>query len=572
MNRKMRKTVLLVGACLLCLLLLLTCLALGCFQVKGNFKCYCKRNFKIEYKMKKAVLFLAVLSLSFSALSCGGDDSGSGGGGTSTGTAPKVTSTTPANGATGIEVGEIVVTLTIDQAFTVSGTIAEKVTSSGATISNVAKSGNNLSFKATCNEYNKTVAITLAAGAIKSIGGIENAAYSFSYTTKEQQQTPTYDNDATALTKKLGWGWNLGNHFDTSSGEDGKHPEWGYWDKATPTAQLYTRLKEAGASTVRIGVTWGNYQNTTNWEIESAYMAEVKQNVDWAEAAGLNVIINMHHDEYWLDIKTAALNSTVNDNIKTRIAATWKQIATTFKDKGDFLFFETFNEIQDGNWGWGANLTDGGKQYNVLNEWNQTAVDAIRETGGNNATRWIGVPAYASSPSFALENSFKLPSDAANHIMVSVHFYDPNTFTLTPEDNGGKSEWGHTAASGKYQDGSNEEHVVDVFSKLQAKYIANNIPVYIGEYGCVMHTSNRSNQFREYYLEYVCRAAHEYGMPLCIWDNNSIGGGNEHHGYFNHNNGLYLNSLESLVKTMIKAATSDDASYTLESIYNKAPK
>ncbi len=522
--------------------------------------------------MKKAVLFLAVLSLSFSALSCGGDDSGSGGGGTSTGTAPKVTSTTPANGATGIEVGEIVVTLTIDQAFTVSGTIAEKVTSSGATISNVAKSGNNLSFKATCNEYNKTVAITLAAGAIKSIGGIENAAYSFSYTTKEQQQTPTYDNDATALTKKLGWGWNLGNHFDTSSGEDGKHPEWGYWDKATPTAQLYTRLKEAGASTVRIGVTWGNYQNTTNWEIESAYMAEVKQNVDWAEAAGLNVIINMHHDEYWLDIKTAALNSTVNDNIKTRIAATWKQIATTFKDKGDFLFFETFNEIQDGNWGWGANLTDGGKQYNVLNEWNQTAVDAIRETGGNNATRWIGVPAYASSPSFALENSFKLPSDAANHIMVSVHFYDPNTFTLTPEDNGGKSEWGHTAASGKYQDGSNEEHVVDVFSKLQAKYIANNIPVYIGEYGCVMHTSNRSNQFREYYLEYVCRAAHEYGMPLCIWDNNSIGGGNEHHGYFNHNNGLYLNSLESLVKTMIKAATSDDASYTLESIYNKAPK
>ena len=365
---------------------------------------------------------------------------------------------------------------------------------------------------------------------------------------------------------------NLGNHFDTSSGQDGKHPEWGYWDKATPTAQLYTRLKEAGASTVRIGVTWGNYQNTTTWEIESAYMAEVKQNVDWAEAAGLNVIINMHHDEYWLDIKTASQNSTVNTNIKSRIAATWLQIAEAFKDKGDFLFFETFNEIQDGQWGWGANLTDGGKQYNILNEWNQLAVTTIRETGGSNSTRWIGVPAYASSPSFALENSFVLPNDPANHIMVSVHFYDPNTFTLTPYDDSGKSEWGHTAASGKYQEGSNEEHVVDVFSKLQAKYIANNIPVYIGEYGCVMHTSNRSNQFREYYLEYVCRAAHEYGMPLCIWDNNSTGGGNEHHGYFNHNNGSYLNSLESLVKTMIKAATSDDASYTLESIYNKAPK
>ena len=134
--------------------------------------------------MKKTVKLIAALTLLFTAWGCGGDDSGSsagsggsGGGSSSSGTAPKVTSTTPANGATGIEVGEIVVTLAIDQAFTVSGTIAEKITSSGATISNVAKSGNNLTFKATCNEYNKTVAITLAAGAIKSTGGIENAAW-----------------------------------------------------------------------------------------------------------------------------------------------------------------------------------------------------------------------------------------------------------------------------------------------------------------------------------------------------------------------------------------------------------
>jgi endoglucanase len=156
--------------------------------------------------------------------------------------------------------------------------------------------------------------------------------------------------------------------------------------------------------------------------------------------------------------------------------------------------------------------------------------------------------------------------------MVSVHFYDPNTFTLTPEDNGGKSEWGHTAAAGKSQSGSNEEHVVETFQKLQEKYVANNIPVYIGEYGCVMHTTDRSNLFRNYYLEYVCRAAHTYNMPLFVWDNNSTGGGNEHHGYFNHNDGTYLNDLESLVKTMIKAATSDDANYTLETVYNSAPK
>ncbi len=396
------------------------------------------------------------------------------------------------------------------------------------------------------------------------------AAYKVNFTTKAVQHSINIE--AAALTKKLGWGWNLGNHFDTSSGEDGKPTPYGYWDNATPTQKLYTSLKRAGVSTVRICVTWGNYQTGDPWTIDAGYMAEVKKNVDWAEQAGLNVILNMHHDEYWMKIKEAASNSTVDEQIKDRIAKTWTQIGETFKAKGDFLFFETFNEVQDGQWGWGDNRKDGGKQYRTLNEWNQTAVDAIRATGGNNATRWIGVPAYAASPQLALENSFALPADPASHIMVSVHYYEPTSFTLTPEDGGGKSEWGHTAAAGKFAAGSNEEHVVDVFQKLKKKFIANGIPVYIGEYGCVMHTTSRSNLFRNYYLEYVCRAAHTYNMPLCIWDNNSTGGGNEHHGYFNHNDGTYLNNLESLVQTMINAATSDDDAYTLETVYDKAPK
>lgn len=387
--------------------------------------------------------------------------------------------------------------------------------------------------------------------------------------TTEPEAQP-FGNEATALAQRLGWGWNLGNHFDTSSGEDNKPNQWGYWDQAKPTQVLYDNLKKAGASTVRICVTWGNYQDTDTWTIKSDYMAEVKQNVDWAEAAGLNVILNLHHDEYWLKIKEAASNSTVNDRIKARIEKTWRQIAESFKTKGDFLFFESFNEVQDGGWGWGDNLRDGGKQYKTLNEWNQLVVNTIRGTGGNNATRWIGIPGYASSPKFALDDSFVLPNDPANRVMVSVHFYDPDKFTLTPETNGA-SEWGHTAAAGKYITGTNEEHVVETFQRLQERYIAHNIPVYIGEYGCVMQKTNRSNLFRNYYLEYVCRAAHTYHMPLCIWDNNSIGGGNEHHGYFNHTDGTYLNGLESLVQTMIRAAALDDPAYTLETIYNNAP-
>ena len=128
------------------------------------------------------------------------------------------------------------------------------------------------------------------------------------FTTKAAEVQPISGQEASYITKKLGWGWNLGNHFDTSSGEDNKPNQWGYWDNATPTRELYTNLKNAGVSTVRICSTWGNYQTTGSWTIQDSFLAEVKQQVEWAEAAGLNVILNLHHDEYWLDIKGAANN------------------------------------------------------------------------------------------------------------------------------------------------------------------------------------------------------------------------------------------------------------------------
>lgn len=454
-----------------------------------------------------------------------------------------------------------------------------KVTGKGVTLNGVAVTAkSNSSTAASVDipltlEEGKKYILKAEKGAFVSTTDAKalSPEFTLNFTTKAAEQQPISGQEAAFITKKLGWGWNLGNHFDTSTGEDNK-PQGSYWDGATPTMELYSNLKRAGVSTVRMCATWGNYQTPGSWAIKGSFLADVKQNVEWAEAAGLNVILNLHHDEYWLDIKGAANNETTNTNIKRRIEATWSLIAEAFKDKGSFLFFETFNEVQDGKWGWGDNRTDGGKQYKTLNEWNQLAVNTIRATGGNNETRWIGVPCYASNPVFALEDNFVLPTDPANHLMVSVHFYDPNTFTLTPENPDGKSEWGHTAAAGKYQAGSNEEHVVETFRKLQEKYISNNIPVYIGEYGCVMQKTNRSNLFRNYYLEYVCRAAHTYGLPLIVWDNNSVGAGNEHHGYFNHNDGTYLNNSESLVQTMIKAATSEDENYTLQSVYDKAPQ
>lgn len=370
----------------------------------------------------------------------------------------------------------------------------------------------------------------------------------------------TGDNPAVIMTKKLGWGWNLGNHFDTSD------VTWGYWDGATPTAATFQTVAAAGGKTVRIPVTWTCHMDATN-TIDAAYLDEVAGVVDLAIAAGLNVILNTHHDSFETDLGNAANNDSIARVDSALIATLWTQVATKFAAYGENLIFETFNEVHAGdNWGGGSE-----EEYALLNKWNQYAVDAIRATGGNNATRWIGVAGYAANISLTA-NHFQLPNDPANRLMVSAHFYDPSNFTLSPESKDGYTEWGHTAASGKSSGDNEENYVEDALKTLQQKYIANNIPVYIGEYGCVIQTSERSNLFRNYYLEYVCRTAYLCNLPVMMWDNNSIGGGNEKHGVFSHSDGSYINGQEQMVKTMIKAATSDDKSYTLESIYNNAPK
>lgn len=366
-------------------------------------------------------------------------------------------------------------------------------------------------------------------------------------------------NTATQMTKQLGWGWNFGNHFDTSN------TQWGYWDGVTNiTSAPFQTLVNVGAKTVRMPVTWTNHMDD-NYVISAAYLDEVAGAVDKALAAGLNVILNTHHDSFETDLGNAAGNAEVAQKDSTIIVELWSQVATKFKDYGDKLIFETFNEIHaDENWN---NTNDA--QTALLNAWNQYAVDAIRKTGGNNATRWIAVAGYAANIDITI-NTLVLPTDPANRIIVAVHCYDPYNFCLAPEASGTNS-WGHNADPDHSVSNSNEQYVIDQLWKLRTTYIDKDIPCYLGEYGCVWQTTERANAFRKYYLEFFCRAANLAGIPMFVWDNNSKDSGDEANGYINHADGSWLNDSETTVPMMLKACT--DSNYDwFDKIWNRSPE
>ena len=345
------------------------------------------------------------------------------------------------------------------------------------------------------------------------------------------------------------------------------------WGNQPATQQTFNKLAEAGITSVRIPVTWmGHIGEAPDYRIEEAWLNRVAEIVGYAEKAKLHAIINMHHDgadsKYWLSIKEAASSEEKNTSIKNQLKSMWTQIATKFKDKGEFLIFESMNEIHDGGWGWGDNLKDNGKQYAILNEWNQVFVDAVREVGGENVNRFLGIPGYCTNADLTLKH-MELPEDKVEgRLMVAVHFYDPHEYTLT----GKYSEWGYTAASGKKESWGDEDNVRNVFGQLREKYVDQGIPVYIGEMGCVHRNNARAESFRKYYLEYVCKAARSFGMAPFYWDNGAKGAGNESSGLFDHATGEYLNNAKEIVAVMTKAIFTEDENYTLSTVSNNAPR
>ena len=435
------------------------------------------------------------------------------------------------------------------------------------------------SFSVTRNDsFDKRIAyVTVSAPGVPSV----TLRISQEGKSMDSRETPSIaDMNAMELSRALRLGWNMGNHFDAYHNNKGSsnynYPSETAWGGIPATQTTFLKLREAGFSSVRAPVTWLNMIGPApDYTIDKSWIDRVYEVVQYAHKAGLYVIINTHHDEnhgddHWLDIKGASDDSALNESIKAKIKGVWTNIANRFADCGDWLIMEGFNELNDGGWGWSADFrANPGKQTGILNEWNQVFVDAVRATGGNNATRWLGVPTYCANPEF--EKYLVLPSDKAGRLMISVHFYDPSEYTIGEKQ---YSDWGHTGATGRKANGADEDHVQSVFGKLYDKYVSKGIPVYVGEFGCSMRSRSdtRAWSFYMYYMEYIAKAAKTYYLPCFLWDNGAQGTGRERHGYINHGNGEYVGNSKEVLDVLARAWSDEDPSYTLQSIYDRAPK
>ena len=364
--------------------------------------------------------------------------------------------------------------------------------------------------------------------------------------------------DTEAILEDMGLGWNLGNSLDATGGS-GLDTETS-WSNPKTTQALIDKVKSLGFNTVRVPVSWGKHVSGDNYTIDSAWLARVKEVVDYCYKNDMYVILNIHHDTKSSESASGAgyyPRSSAYSSSEKFVTSVWSQMAEYFKNYDYHLIFETLNEprlIGTGyewwfnKWNIPSEVKDA---IDCINKLNQKAVDTIRDTGSNNRGRLIMCPGYDASIDGATVSGFKLPTDISgnkNRIAVSVHAYSPYNFAMNIDTSNG--------ATSTYSSYIKDE-LKNLFSTLKSNFRDKGIPVVIGEFGST--DKNNTAERVKWATDYTALAK-KNKIPCVLWDNNafavyngsSIVLNSEYHGYINRKNNTVTSPAKDVIEALMK--------------------
>ena len=348
----------------------------------------------------------------------------------------------------------------------------------------------------------------------------------------------------------MGLGYNIGNTMEVPGNQGGPTG----WGNPFPDAAYVKAIKDAGFNTVRIPCAWDTH--ASNGTINAGWLDSVKTVVDLVINNGMYAILNSHWDGGWLEDhvfdgegydKTGLVNSSANA-VAAKQESYWKQIATKFAAYDEHLIFASANEpgVNDP---WNGGADNGQWAFNetrmqVLKQFHEACLKAVRATGGNNATRIVVVqaPRTEIDKSPLLASMYPEDPAGAGYTMAEVHFY-PYQFSLMT---GGDEDWGkmfyywedqtpgndaaHTCSGSAL---GSKSSIDQLFSGLKSRFYDKGIPVVIGEMGAVKRLDALTGDNLKYHLKaraawygYTVAAAKKNGLVPCVWDTGDEGNGN----------------------------------------------
>lgn len=328
---------------------------------------------------------------------------------------------------------------------------------------------------------------------------------------------------ALEATRLMGNGINLGNTLEACDNNVGIKTNTPlsyetHWGQPKTTQAMIDGMKAAGFDTIRIPVAWmtnATHLYEGDYTIDADYMDRVEEVVRYARKEGMYVIVNDHWDGGWYGMfgsESAETRALAMEAYK----GMWQQIAERFRDYSDYLIFESANEELGTRFDENSPLycsdsvvtyLNDDERYALTNEINQTFVDVVRATGGNNATRFLLIAGYGTNIDQTCDDRFQMPKDTADSkLMVSVHYYDP---------------WSYCGASSavsatKWGKVSDYEYMDQQLAKM-TKFTEAGYGVVIGEYGALPCSDGLKDNTLAYHTAFL-DACTKYDLTNCLWD------------------------------------------------------
>lgn len=282
------------------------------------------------------------------------------------------------------------------------------------------------------------------------------------------------------------------------------------WNNPITTYEMIEQVRAAGFNAVRVPVTFFNHTVSDTNVVDSAWLDRVQEVVDYAYYQDMYCVLCMYNDGSstgWLRV-----NTDKSDAVKARYASIWKQVSERFRDYGDHLIFQGYNELTDDANTWSY---PGEADVKWLNSLGQLFVDTVRATGGNNSTRCLMLSPYAGSSEQEMIDGLVLPKDsAANRLIVGVTANLPAEFVYSVDE-------ATTSFTDVYEWGSAEDktELDQLFSRLNSRFTANGVPVVITEF-CSADKGN--TEARTAHAAYYAAAGAKRGIPCFWWDDGGL--------------------------------------------------
>ena len=274
---------------------------------------------------------------------------------------------------------------------------------------------------------------------------------------------------------------NMGNALEAENEGD-----WGY----RITSRDLRAVAAAGFDTVRIPVRWDTHTaHRAPYAVDTSFMARIKNVVRDAQAAGLGVIIDVHHYENLM---------TRTDREEPRFLAIWDQIARAFADAPSNVYFEVLNE---------PTLEISNARINALYA---KVLPIIRRTnparkviiGGNS---WNSVESLSEVrwPLFANKRDANL--------VATFHDYGPHEFTHQG------AEWSEPVMPmGRRWGGKPDMVEMSNIYKIARKFKAKTgLPIFVGEFGVINKVPLAQ---RNQWVKARRKTIEANGFSWCAWD------------------------------------------------------